>query len=107
MSLFNLLLQRNKIMKKSIIYIASMCLGSMIFTSCDLEVHPTDRYDQETFWYGRKTANAGLVGCYATLRDQYLYGNASILWEEAASPNAFNYDNQVGWNSIALGTQTP
>src|SRR5690606_16175237 len=44
---------------------------------------------------------------YATLRDQYLYGNASILWEEAASPNAFNYDNRAGWNSIALGTQTP
>ena len=93
-------------MKTTNIYITLIFLSSLVFSSCDLEVSPTDTYDQETFWYGSKTAQAGLTGCYAALRSQYLYGNASVLWEEAASPNAFNYDNRLGWNSIALGTHT-
>lgn len=81
---------------------------SLWLSSCDLTVKPTDSYDQETFWYGAKTANAGLTGCYAALKENAgaLYGNASILWEECASSNAYNYDNRMGWNSIALGTHT-
>jgi len=91
--------------KLSIILLGVLCLG---FSACELEVEPTDSYDQETFWYGAKTAKAGLTGCYAGLKDNAgpLYGNASVLWEECASPNAYNYDNRLGWNSIALGTHT-
>ncbi|TYR35101.1 RagB/SusD family nutrient uptake outer membrane protein [Sphingobacterium phlebotomi] len=81
-------------------------LAVSLFASCDLTVAPTDRYDQETFWLGDKTARAGLTGCYAVLTEASLYGNASVLWEEAASPNAYNYDNRMGWNAIALGTHT-
>lgn len=77
-----------------------------LLTACDLTVVPTDKYDQETFWLGDKTARAGLAGCYAVLTEQSLYGNAAPLWEEAATPNAYNYDNRQGWNSIALGTHT-
>lgn len=77
-----------------------------LLVSCDLTVVPTDRYDQETFWLGEETVKAGLNGCYAVLSEASLYGNASILWEEAASPNAYNYDNRMGWNAIALGTHT-
>jgi starch-binding outer membrane protein, SusD/RagB family len=90
---------------KKIFYIAVAAVCSLL-ASCDLEVFPTDSYDQETFWYGRKTAEAGLTGCYAALMSDHLYGNASVLWEECASPNAYNYDNRSGWNSIALGTHT-
>ncbi|MBL1411195.1 RagB/SusD family nutrient uptake outer membrane protein [Sphingobacterium faecale] len=74
--------------------------------SCDLTVYPTDKYDQDTFWLGEKTARAGLTGCYAVLTEQYLYGSAAPLWEETATPNAYNYDNSQGWNSISLGTHT-
>lgn len=81
-------------------------LAVTLFVSCDLTVAPTDRYDQETFWLGEKTARAGLAGCYAVLTEASLYGNASPLWEESATPNAYNYDNRMGWNAIALGTHT-
>lgn len=84
----------------------SIFIGTCLLLSCNLTVDPTDKYDQESFWLGDKTTRAGLAGCYAALTDQYLYGNASILWEESATPNAYNYDNRLGWNSIALGTQT-
>lgn len=85
-----------------------LCVFAAVsLSSCDLTVSPTDKYDQETFWLGGKTAKAGLTGCYAALKDQYLFGNASPLWEESASSNAYNYDNRLGWNSVALGTQTP
>jgi len=77
-----------------------------VYTSCDLTVNPTDKYDQETFWLGEKTARAGLAGCYAVLTEAHLYGNAAPLWEETGTPNAYNYDNSQGWNSIALGTHT-
>ncbi len=93
-------------MKMSVKLFLSVLVATGLFVSCDLTVDPTDKYDQETFWLGEKTARAGLAGCYAAMTDQYLFGNASVLWEESASPNAYNYDNRLGWNSIALGTQT-
>lgn len=82
-------------------------LASALLVSCDLTTMPTDQYDQETFWLGAETAQAGLTGCYAVLTEASLYGNASVLWEETASPNAYNYDNRQGWNAISLGTHTP
>ncbi|NGF57305.1 RagB/SusD family nutrient uptake outer membrane protein [Parapedobacter sp. SGR-10] len=93
-------------MKISVRLFLSVLVSTGLLVSCDLTVNPTDKYDQETFWLGDKTARAGLVGCYAAMTDQYLFGNASVLWEESATPNAYNYDNRLGWNSIALGTHT-
>lgn len=90
-------------MKKIILY---SLIAAILSASCNLTVVPTDRYDQENFWLGEKTARAGLTGCYAVLSEASLYGNASILWEESASPNAYNYDNRMGWNAISLGTHT-
>ncbi|PRD56080.1 RagB/SusD family nutrient uptake outer membrane protein [Sphingobacterium gobiense] len=94
-------MKKNKIGKLLLLVATTSFLGS-----CDLTVTPTDRYDQESFWLGAKTAQAGLVGCYSALSNQYLYGNASVLWEESASPNAYNYDNRLGWNNVSLGTHT-
>lgn len=93
-------------MKISTKLFVPILLSVGLLVSCDLTVNPTDKYDQETFWLGEKTAQAGLAGCYAAMTNQYLFGNASVLWEEAATPNAYNYDNRLGWNSVALGTQT-
>ena len=93
-------------MKMSVKLFLSILVTAGLLVSCDLTVTPTDKYDQDTFWLGDKTARAGLAGCYAVMTEQFLYGNASPLWEEAATPNAYNYDNRLGWNSIALGTQT-
>lgn len=91
-------------MKRYIYYILSALLTTV--TSCNMEEVSPYQYDQDTFWFSAKTAEAGLTGCYAVLLETGLYGNATPLWEECASPNAYNYHNTNGWNSISLGTHT-
>lgn len=91
---------------KQYIYIFSVISLSILLISCNLEEVSPDEYDQDTFWYSAKTAEAGLTGCYSVLLNAGLYGGATAIWEETASPNAYNYHNSNGWNSIALGTQT-
>lgn len=86
-------------------YIATGCNKSL------LDSKPQDRYLESTFWVSAEAANAGLVGCYSILRANGVYGaaaNSSLpLFEETASPNAYNYGNTQGYNSIANGQQTP
>ncbi len=76
-----------------------------------LDSNPQDRYLESTFWVTPEAANAGLVGCYNILRSSGVYGAAANstlpLFEETASPNAYNYGNTQGYNSIANGQQTP
>lgn len=93
-------------MKQYINKILLALIGFFMFTACNLEENPTDKYDEETFWHSAKTSEAGLTGCYAALLETGLYGDATAIWEETASPNAYNYHNSHGWNSIALGTHT-
>ncbi|MCE7070131.1 RagB/SusD family nutrient uptake outer membrane protein [Dyadobacter sp. CY327] len=72
-----------------------------------LNVQPNDRYTEETFWTSESNAMMGLTGCYAVLRNAGMFGGtATPLWEETATPNAYNYDNSGGWNVIGAGTQT-
>ncbi len=82
----------------------------MFITGCGndmLEVVPNDRYTEDSFWTSESNAVMGLTGCYAVLRNDGLFGGtATPLWEETATPNAYNYDNSGGWNVIASGTQT-
>lgn len=93
----------NKILSFIIIY----CI---LIYGCDnsyLNVDPHDRYTQNNFWQSSQAANAALTGCYAVLRYSGVYGGtATPLWEETASPNAYNYSNSDGWNSIAEGLQS-
>jgi len=73
----------------------------------ELDTQPLDRYTEETYWTTEKNATAGLTGCYAALRNAGVYGgNATVLWEDAATPNAYDYGNSNGFSLIALGTQT-
>lgn len=83
----------------------------LMAASCNqslLETTPNDRYQEETYWNSPDAAAAGLVSCYAVLRNDGLYGgkgsnNATALWDETLSPNAYNYSNSYSFNSVAMG----
>lgn len=87
--------------------------GLFIATGCNtdlLNTAPTDRYVESTYWTTPEAARAGLTGCYSILRNDGVYGgkgsnNATALWEETASPNAYNYSNSMSYNAIASGLQ--
>jgi hypothetical protein len=87
--------------------------GLTLATSCNtdlLNTAPTDRYLESTFWTTPEAARAGLTGCYSILRNDGIFGgkgsnNATALWEETASPNAYNYSNSMSYNVIASGLQ--
>ena len=71
-----------------------------------LETQPTNKYNEGNFWESEAAAEAALSGCYSTLTSDGLFGgDATPLWEETASPNAYNYSNAMGFNLIAEGRQ--
>lgn len=92
---------------KSLIFI--LCSVSVLW-SCSkgtLETIPTDRYTEETFWTSEKNAVATLSGCYSVMTENGIFGgDATPLWEETLTPNAYNYIDDMGFNAIALGTHT-
>lgn len=97
---------------QKILFIAGSAL-LLITAGCNsnlLNVKPNDRYTESTFWTTPEAANAGLTACYSNLRNDGVYGgkganNTTALWEETASPNAYNYGNSMSYNSIAAGLQ--
>ncbi|SEI52788.1 Starch-binding associating with outer membrane [Dyadobacter sp. SG02] len=95
---------------KTLKNILCIALGMLLLAGCGnsiLDTQPNDRYSQETFWTSESNAMMGLNGCYSVLRTAGAFGGtATPLWEETATPNAYNYDNSGGWNVIASGTQT-
>jgi hypothetical protein len=93
-------------MKKNLCRIALLATASAILGACSLDTEPTGAYTEDTFWYGAENARTGLNACYLTLRDGSFTGGFSMAMEESATPNAYNYDNRSGWNSIALGQHT-
>ena len=94
-------------MKKLLILIIA---SAMVVSSCKktlLDTTPDDRYIQSTFWKTEQAATAALTGAYQALTYSGLYGgDATPLFEETATPNAYNYDNTSSWNSIAEGLQS-
>ncbi|RBL90626.1 RagB/SusD family nutrient uptake outer membrane protein [Chitinophaga flava] len=99
-------------MKK--IYYAIMVAG-FLATGCNkslLDTAPHDRYTEATFWKTPEAANAALTGCYSVLRNDGIFGgkgsnNATALWDETLSPNAYNKTNVMSFNAIAAGSQMP
>jgi uncharacterized protein YceK len=69
-----------------------------------LDTNPNDSYTEATYWTTEKNAMAALSGCYQALTFNGIYGYATPLWEETATPNAYNYDNSAGFGLIASGT---
>lgn len=94
-------------MKKILIVLA---VGAVVAGGCreDLLIAPPhDKYVESNFWKSQEAANAYLTGAYSVLASGGLYGGtATPLWEETASPNAYNYGNSDGWNAIAEGNQS-
>ncbi|MFC6997330.1 RagB/SusD family nutrient uptake outer membrane protein [Rufibacter roseus] len=84
-------------------------LVAFTLSSCGdlLDTEPTDRYTIENFWVSEKGTIGALTACYNSLTKTGTFGGtATVLWEETATPNAYNYDNSAGFNVIALGTHT-
>lgn len=72
-----------------------------------LDFQPKDRYTEGNFWTTESSADRYLTSCYASLRGSGLYGgDATPLFEETASPNAYNNSNTSSWNAIAVGLQS-
>ena len=71
-----------------------------------LDTVPDNKYVENNFWKTEAAVNAALTGCYGPLATAGLFGGeATPLWEETASPNAYNYSNSMGFNFIAEGKQ--
>src|SRR5687768_3419016 len=84
--------------------------GMLLLAGCtddSLDTQPNDRYGEETFWTSERNALAALAGCYAVLRHEGIYGGeATPLLEETATPNAYNYNNRMGYDDLSYGKQT-
>ena len=71
-----------------------------------LDTQPTNKYNEGNFWESEAAVGAALSGCYNPLTTDGLFGgDATPLWEETATPNAYNYSNAMGFNLIAEGRQ--
>lgn len=71
-----------------------------------LDTQPTNKYNEGNFWESEAAAEAALSGCYSVLTSDGLFGgDATPLWEETATPNAYNYSNSMGFDLIAEGRQ--
>lgn len=78
-----------------------------MLVSC-LDVEPTALYTESDFWATEADYEAALTSCYAALYDPALFGgDATPLFFETITPNAYNYNNSYGFSVIAGGTQTP
>lgn len=48
-------------------------------TSCSLDTIPTSQYVEDNFWKTPEQIEAGLVACYSTMYNVYMYGSNLIL----------------------------
>lgn len=93
------------------IYIISIFCSTLLLGGCNpdlLDTAPDNKYTESNFWKTEAAANAALTGIYATLTGDGLYGGeATPLWEEGASPNAFCYSaGTQGFDAIGRGQQS-
>ena len=82
-------------------------ISGFVLAGCskkELNTQPNNSYTEATYWTSEKNAMAALSGCYQVLTFNGTFGYATPLWEETATPNAYNYDNSAGFGLIALGT---
>lgn len=92
-------------MKKPYILYSAL-YSTLVFSlfSCGdkfLEVTPTDRFTQESYWNTREKAEAALNGTYAALLHGNLYGGGTQVFYESLTPNGLNFSGV--YNLIATG----
>jgi hypothetical protein len=101
--------QFKKTNMKNIAIITSLFVLLFATAGCKkelLDTQPTNKYNEGNFWESEAAAQAALSGCYSTLTADGLFGGeATPLWEETATPNAYNYSNSMGFDLIAEGRQ--
>lgn len=80
-----------------------LLLPALLLTGCSdyLDLNPTDRFTETTFWQTEEHANAGLTATYSALMNGY-GGNIPASFD-AITPNVYSYDNQSGVGNIARG----
>jgi hypothetical protein len=66
-----------------------------------LDVVPTDRFTDETFWKTEEHAVAGVTAAYNSLYS--VYGGSVQAAFDALTPNFFSYNNSMGSANIARG----
>lgn len=78
-------------MKKSIIYISSLFLAAIVFSSCkkQLDVTPRQSIAVQTVFTSKDNINAAITGIYARLKSTRLYGRDLFAVSEALSENGF------------------
>lgn len=86
-------------MKKYIILVLTAILSSC--NQSMLDVDPTDRFTEQTFWQTEEHAVAGLNGIYNVLLNGALHGGQIMGELECATPNAYAYQSAIG--NIARG----
>lgn len=89
---------------KKLFFISFIALLTAGCSKSALDTASNGSYSEATYWTSEKNAMAALSGCYQALTFNGLFGYATPLWEETATPNAYNYDNSAGFGVIALGT---
>lgn len=96
-------------MKNTKILFAALA-GIMLLFGCNeslLDIYPKNKFTEDIFWKTEVQADAGLAACYQNLRETGIYGGgswATPLWEEAATPNASDYNSSSGFFHIGNGT---
>lgn len=88
-------------MKKYILYIG---LG-LALQSCTsiLDIEPTDRFTEKTFFKTKEHAEAAVNATYASLLGNSLLNGVSAISFETVTPNAYAYKNSFGFDYIAIG----
>lgn len=90
-------------MKKHILSIG--LLISLFGCTSILEIDPSDRFTEVTFFKTKEHAEAAVNATYAsTLGNSLLNGSNAIFFEDA-TPNAYTYQNNNGFDFIATGIQ--
>ncbi|WP_019991447.1 RagB/SusD family nutrient uptake outer membrane protein [Rudanella lutea] len=84
-------------------YIVALLTVGLTGCTSFFDIPPTDQLTQNEFWKTRQHAEAALIGAYNQLVNGNIYGNVSMIGMEAATPNAYTYNNTGGGGFIAQG----
>lgn len=89
---------------KKYILLLGMAFALMSCTKL-LDIQPTDRFTEETFFKTQEHAVAAVNATYASLLGNCLLSGSNAIYFEDITPNAYMYQNNNGFIFIATGIQ--